>query len=200
MNANRVNANPANAGGAARTALAGALLALAIGSVAPVAQAADDAREVIDLGASVPSEAQVHDRLFPEDIDCPDKAELAKAGFKCMGAELPPARFSLPAVAFRLGSADVPEMLRRQLDVFARVLSPLRGTSRRVIVYGHTDATGGNTVNGPLSQQRADAVKRYLVQQGVEPVMVQAVGVGAKEPRNAANPAAPENRRVEIGR
>jgi len=162
--------------------------------------AAEPAGEVIDLGASVPDPARIRDGLFPEDTDCPDKAELEKAGFKCMGNERAPSRFSLPAIAFKVGSADIPELFKRQLDAFVTALSPLRGSGRRVHVYGHADASGAADANTLLSQRRAESVKTYLVQQGVEAQMLQPVGLGAREPKNAADPTAPENRRVEIGR
>ena len=49
-----------------------------------------------------------------------------------------------------------------------------------------------------LEAVRAEAVKSYLVQHGADADMLVAVGVGSTEPKNAANPTAAENRRVEI--
>lgn len=153
------------------------------------------AADTQDLGERVPDAEAIKDGLFPED-DC--KA-LEAAGYKCMGFR-PASRFTLPAASFKLGSADLPEMLRRQLDVFASVLAGKRGTGRVVRVEGHADASGANDANLALSQKRADAVKTYLVERGADPAMLEAVGMGAKAPKPGTDPFSPLNRRVEIGR
>jgi outer membrane protein OmpA-like peptidoglycan-associated protein len=51
-----------------------------------------------------------------------------------------------------------------------------------------------------LSQKRAEAVRDFLVELGADGTMIAPVGVGANAPKNAKDPFAPENRRVEIGR
>ncbi len=153
---------------------------------------ADDA---IDMGSNVPDAKSVKEGLFPDD-SCRD---LQKAGFKCMGFK-PAVRYSLPAATFKVGSAELPELLREQLDVFAAVLREKKGSDQTVLIEGHADASGTPAINDALSQQRADAVKNYLVAKGADAAMLDAVGVGAKEPKDAAHPYAPENRRVEIGR
>jgi len=172
-----------------RTLTALAVVALA-GTGSVMAQSA-----AVDVGTAVPDATAVKEGLFPEDA-C---KELEANGFKCMGFK-PAVRYSLPAAAFAVGSAEVPDGLRKQLDVFADVIKGKRGSGRQVRVIGHADASGTAEANQLLSQRRADAVKAYLVQKGADADMLVAVGVGAKEPKNAANPNAAENRRVEIGR
>ena len=112
----------------------------------------------------------------------------------------PAVRFSLPTTTFKLGSADLPDTLRQQLDRFAEVLRGKRGSGRVLRIEGHADATGNEELNLPLSQRRAEAVKDYLVKNGAESVMLQAVGMGSKALKVSNDPAAAENRRVEIGR
>ncbi|HOB95686.1 MAG TPA: OmpA family protein [Aquabacterium sp.] len=163
--------------------------ALAAGPLA--ARAADS----VDLGQKVPEAQTINEGLFPEDA-C---KELEQAGYKCMGFK-PAVRFSLPTATFRLGSADLPDMLRQQLDRFAEVLRGKRGSPHVVRIEGHADATGSDDINGPLSQKRAEAVRDYLVKNGADPGMLKAVGMGSKAPKVANDPAAAENRRVEIGR
>jgi outer membrane protein OmpA-like peptidoglycan-associated protein len=153
------------------------------------------AQAAVDVGSQVPEAKEVKEGLFPEDA-C---KELEASGFKCMGFK-PAVRYSLPASSFRVGSAELPELLKKQLDVFADVLKTKKGSGRQVRVIGHADASGTPEVNQSLSQRRAEAVKSYLVLRGAEPDMLVAVGVGAKDPKNTANPTAAENRRVEIGR
>lgn len=149
----------------------------------------------LDVGSQVPEAAAVRDGLFPEDA-C---KELEQSGFKCMGIK-PAIRYSLPASSFKVGSADLPELLKKQLDVFAEVLKNKKGSTRVIRVTGHADASGTPEANQALSVRRAEAVKAYLVQRGADPAMLQIEGVGSKAPANAANPTAAENRRVEIGR
>lgn len=151
--------------------------------------------DAMDLGAKVPDAKVVKEGLFPED-SC---KELEASGFRCMGVK-PAIRFSLPASTFKLGSADLPELLKEQLDVFAEVLGSKRGTGRKVRIVGHADASGTAEGNQQLSLRRAEAVRSYLVQKGADPKMLSVVGVGAAEPKNAADPLSGENRRVEIGR
>jgi outer membrane protein OmpA-like peptidoglycan-associated protein len=79
----------------------------------------------------------------------------------------------------------------------AALLSPeLRDT--RFVIEGHTDASGSAAQNLHLSQQRAEEVRQYLTVFGIAPSRLRAVGKGASEPLNPANPRAAENRRVRI--
>jgi outer membrane protein OmpA-like peptidoglycan-associated protein len=71
---------------------------------------------------------------------------------------------------------------------------------RRMVVEGHTDSQGSDRINQPLSVNRANAVRDYLVSRGVDSDKITAVGMGSSRPlvdnRNAENRA--NNRRVEI--
>ena len=176
-----------------RPAIALVFAGLLCGAPAAWSQAA--AGDAVDMGNQVPDVAAVKEGLFPEDA-C---KELQANGFTCMGFK-PAIRYSLPASSFRVGSADLPEMLKKQLDVFADVLKTKRGSGRQVRVIGHADASGTPEANEKLSLRRAEAVKAYLVDKGAEPEMLVIVGLGAKELKNTSNPTAAENRRVEIGR
>jgi outer membrane protein OmpA-like peptidoglycan-associated protein len=153
------------------------------------------AQEAKDLGQTVPEASAIAEGLFPEDA-C---EQLKAAGFKCMGFK-PALRYSLPASSFKLGSAELPDALKKQLEVFAEVLKTKRGTGKVVRVEGHADASGVPAANLMLSQKRAEAVRDFLVELGADGTMIAPVGVGANAPKNAKDPFAPENRRVEIGR
>lgn len=167
------------------------VLAVVLAAGALAAGAAD----AVDLGEKLPEAQAINEGLFPEDA-C---RELEQAGYKCMGFK-PAVRFSLPTASFKLGSAELPELLRLQLDRFAEVLRGKRGSGHVLRIEGHADAAGGEDINVPLSQRRAEAVRDYLVRNGADPGMLKAVGLGSKAPKVANDPMAPENRRVEIGR
>ena len=173
--------------------------ALAVFAVAAQAQTANSnsspSAEAVDLGKRVPSVKAIAEGLFPDD-HC---KELEATGYKCMGFK-PAIRYSLPASSFKVGSAELPALLKRQLDVFASVLRTKKNAERQVRIVGHADASGAPQVNQALSLKRAEAVRAYLVARGTDAGLLVTEGVGATEPKNPAKPLADENRRVEIGR
>lgn len=70
--------------------------------------------------------------------------------------------------------------------------------NRNFTVIGHTDGKGSAAYNKALSDRRAEAVRRYLIDKGVSASRLRAVGKGKSELLNPADPYAAENRRVEI--
>lgn len=70
----------------------------------------------------------------------------------------------------------------------------------KVRIEGHTDSRGPETVNARLSQARADAVRAYLIEQGIEPLRLDAVGYGERRPvaSNRTGRGRAKNRRVEF--
>jgi OmpA-OmpF porin, OOP family len=153
------------------------------------------AEDTVDATGKTLDANGIKQGLFPDD-EC---EQLKAAGFKCMGFK-PAVKFSLPAIAFKPGSAELPEPLKAQLDTFAEALRGRPADSRKVRVEGHADASGDPELNFALSQRRAETAKDYLVGKGVDPRLLKAVGVGARDPKVASNPLAAENRRVVIGR
>ncbi len=82
-------------------------------------------------------------------------------------------------------------------SLVAAMLSPeLRDA--RFVIEGHTDARGNPARNLRLSQERADQVRLVLTSLGVQPARLRAVGKGAAELANPADPFGPENRRVRV--
>jgi OOP family OmpA-OmpF porin len=70
----------------------------------------------------------------------------------------------------------------------------------RQLGAGHTDNTGSMELNLRLSKERAEAVKAYLVSQGVNASRIEATGYGPNQPiaSNATAAGRQENRRVEF--
>lgn len=99
-------------------------------------------------------------------------------------------------ITFDVGRADLKPQIRQVLDQFAQGLD--RSTVVRVI--GHTDSTGPDSVNDPLSRDRADSVRRYLEDRGVPGNRIETAGRGEHEPiaDNSSDAGRARNRRVEI--
>jgi outer membrane protein OmpA-like peptidoglycan-associated protein len=80
-----------------------------------------------------------------------------------------------------------------ELDRVAKILNNYPQT--RIRVEGHTDSTGGEAYNQALSERRAETVQSALVQRGVDPIRIEAVGFGESQPISSDNAT---NRRVNI--
>jgi len=98
--------------------------------------------------------------------------------------------------SFDVGRADIKPQMRPVLDKFAQGLAP----NMLVTVIGHTDNTGSDATNDPLSRERANAVRQYLAQRGVAAGRVEVAGRGEREPvaDNTSEAGRAQNRRVEI--
>ncbi len=108
-------------------------------------------------------------------------------------------KLDVPADAgFATGRAAVSPTLGGVLNQFAGTLQSNPAT--HVAIIGHTDSTGSDAVNNPLSFDRANATRDYLVARGVAATRFTTDGRGSREPvadnSTAAGRAA--NRRVEI--
>lgn len=105
---------------------------------------------------------------------------------------------TLTGLNFATGTARIAPASRAALDKLADALAG--NPSVTVEISGHTDNRGNAKANLRLSQQRADAVKKYLVGKGVADKQVVAKGYGGTQPtadnKTAAGRAA--NRRVEM--
>ena len=99
-------------------------------------------------------------------------------------------------LSFDVNSAAIHPQLRPVLDQFAKGLDQ----NTLVQIVGHTDSSGGDAINIPLSLARAQAVRDYLSNRGVALQRMQADGRGSTEPLadNATGNGRAKNRRVEI--
>ena len=83
---------------------------------------------------------------------------------------------TLRKVLFETGKADLVATARPELDELSRRLQEVPTTT--VQVAGYTDQVGESAKNQVLSQQRAEAVKRYLVSKGIAARRITATGHG----------------------
>ncbi|MGB4673697.1 MAG: OmpA family protein [Azovibrio sp.] len=101
-------------------------------------------------------------------------------------------------ISFDSGRYDIKPNLRPILDRFASTLN--QNPVTMVTIIGHTDSSGSDAVNNPLSVNRASATRDYLVARGVAMHRISIDGRGSREPVADNNTPAgrAKNRRVEI--
>ena len=105
-----------------------------------------------------------------------------------------PAPVVLPTVLFKVGQ---PELLPTSSPALSQLAAELKARPRlQLRIAGHADKVGEPDKNQVLSEQRAEAVKDFLVQAGIAPERLSTVGYGDMRPRYPSPDA--RNRRVEV--
>jgi len=101
-------------------------------------------------------------------------------------------------VLFDTGKSDLRSGAREALAKLTGIV--LNYPSLRLAIEGYTDTTGGAEFNQTLSQKRADAVRDYLVSQGLDDAKLSSQGMGMNDPvaDNSTAEGRQKNRRVEI--
>jgi outer membrane protein OmpA-like peptidoglycan-associated protein len=108
-------------------------------------------------------------------------------------------KLNIPSdISFDTGRSDIKYNLRPILDQFAQGLNNQPNTEIRIV--GHTDSTGSDAVNNPLSFDRAASARDYLASRGVDSRRIQIDGRGSREPiaSNNSDAGRAANRRIEI--
>ncbi len=108
-------------------------------------------------------------------------------------------KVDIPAdVSFDVGRYAIKPNMRPVLDRLASTLNQHPVTT--VTIIGHTDSTGSDAVNDPLSVNRAASTRDYLVQRGVSAQRIAVDGRGSRQPvaDNSTASGRAMNRRVEI--
>lgn len=101
-------------------------------------------------------------------------------------------------VSFDTGRYDIKSNFAPVLNRFAE---GLRNTKNYTVdIIGHTDSTGSDAINNPLSVNRANATRNYLINRGADGTRIYTEGRGSREPiaTNATAQGRAQNRRVEI--
>lgn len=96
---------------------------------------------------------------------------------------------------------DKAELKPSAEDVLRETVKTLKDNpDLRVVVEGHTDSVGSEQYNERLSERRAEAVKRYLVRQGIDSSHITTRGYGESRPiaDNTSREGRAKNRRAEI--
>jgi outer membrane protein OmpA-like peptidoglycan-associated protein len=102
-------------------------------------------------------------------------------------------------ITFDYNSATLSQKALPAVAALGKALTnpELKGTT--FVLAGHTDATGGDGYNQDLSERRADALKKHLMEKyGIAAADLVTVGYGKSKLKNTSAPTAEENRRVQI--
>jgi outer membrane protein OmpA-like peptidoglycan-associated protein len=128
------------------------------------------------------------DRVKPDRVK-PDDTDVAPAD-----KPVKTAKFTAE-MGFGGGSATLSARVKSRLNNDAKWLAA--NPDKSITVEGHASQVGSAEVNQALSEERANAVKDYLVEQGVDGSRIQVIGYGFDRP--AYEPASSgRNRRVKI--
>jgi outer membrane protein OmpA-like peptidoglycan-associated protein len=102
-------------------------------------------------------------------------------------------------IYFDYNSAEIGPKALPALIALGNVLSKDDFKGIVFFINGHTDAAGSAEYNQVLSQRRAAAVRKVLIEQyKLAPDTLVAVGFGKEQLKHPGNPLAPDNRRVQI--
>ncbi|MBZ5715946.1 OmpA family protein [Nannocystis pusilla] len=138
-----------------------------------------------------------------DDVDrCVDRPETLNGFEDADGCpdELPDDVFHgvIRGIYFDLDRDTIKPRSRPVLDRAVSVLA--KYGSIRIEISGHTDSTGGLEYNRDLSRRRAESVRRYLVEHGIDGARMTTRGAGPDEPLDTNRTAAgrARNRRIEF--
>ena len=130
---------------------------------------------------------------FEDEDGCPDvKLELVKVNRELGKIEIS------QTVYFETGKATIRSRSFPLLNEVAQALAA--NDTMEVLVEGHTDSVGSNSMNLDLSDRRAQSVRDYLTAQGIEGGRLTALGFGEERPidTNRTKSGREKNRRVEF--
>lgn len=100
-------------------------------------------------------------------------------------------------ILFDTAKFDVKEGYHSELNNYANFL--MKNPTAKIDILGYTDSRGSDIYNLKLSQHRAESIRGYLINKGVEPVRMEAVGLGEDFPvgNNMTEIDRALNRRIE---
>lgn len=99
---------------------------------------------------------------------------------------------------FSPGDANILRAAKERLSILVDAVRSM--ADRRLVIQGHTDSIGGEADNQILSMRRAQAIREYLIKNGILADRIEAVGFGETRPiaDNATYEGRERNRRIEV--
>lgn len=129
---------------------------------------------------------------FMDDDGCPDKKPEIVFEKK--------SPIILDGVNFKTGSSVLTNEAKNILGKVVRTLNDYK--EMHLEISGHTDSSGSRALNMKLSRKRAESVRRFLINQGIENYRLRAIGLGPDHPvtSNKTKAGRAKNRRIEFFR
>jgi outer membrane protein OmpA-like peptidoglycan-associated protein len=152
-----------------------------------MAEQAQTARAEAETAKQAAAEATAREKQLREEMSELQARETAR------GLEM-----TLGDILFDVGKATLKPGAMKNLYRLVTFLKEY--PDRAVLVEGHTDSSGSDATNLALSQQRADSVRSFLIENGIEPGRVLARGYGKAYPvaGNDTAEGRQKNRRVDV--
>jgi OOP family OmpA-OmpF porin len=171
------------------------------GSWTPAAAIAECDADLMPKTAAADPTPQA--RAEPETVAAVPAAPVPEERAEPVAAALLPAPEKVAIdtnVMFDFDKSEIKPEGKEALDEVIRKLNEAGTQLQLIVSTGHTDSTGTTAYNADLSLRRAEAVKAYLVSNGIETNDVKTAGVGESQPsaENTTAEGRTENRRVEI--
>ena len=106
--------------------------------------------------------------------------------------------YTLQGVDFKPSKTDLEPEALQELDKVVRLMKSKKHLS--IAVQGHTDSSGSAQQNETISQKRADAVTKYLIEKGIDKKRISTKGYGEKYPKasNGTVEGRKINRRIDV--
>ncbi|HEY0112536.1 MAG TPA: OmpA family protein [Allosphingosinicella sp.] len=156
----------------------------------------DRTAKVLGAGIGAVAGAAIGAYMDKQEKELRDKTEGTGVVVEREGDEL---LLTMPSgITFPINSYEIQPQFRTTLDQVAQTLNAYPSTL--IDVYGHTDPSGGDAINIPLSKNRAESVANYLAARGVSRSRIATQGFGSSQPTvdNSTEAGRAQNRRVEI--
>ena len=140
------------------------------------------------------------DGVYDKDDKCPDvKGTVANAGCPEVSAEVQKTLNEYAkTILFDTGKSSIKAQSAAVLGDIIKILNEY--PTAKFTVEGHTDSVGSESLNQRLSDSRANSVKEYLIENGIDAFRLSALGYGESKPidSNKTSKGRANNRRVEI--
>ncbi|MFZ3361659.1 MAG: OmpA family protein [Xanthobacteraceae bacterium] len=179
-----------------------AALVLAVALTVAAADTRLNSGQIANSLASVSNTARL-------DLTAEQMRQAVLANIRNYPGAIPPRPLTFPQLAnlaqftveinFDFNSAAIRPESYRNVGAIADALHNPILLGYGFLVIGHTDSVGGRQYNVGLSQRRAEAIVAALVNPlGVNPAILQPVGMGEEQLRDPAHPTSGVNRRVQL--
>ncbi len=190
--ANMTETQQGTARGAGIGAVAGAVLGAAVGGSRGAATGAVLGGAAGAVGGNIWSKKMQDQKVAMEKATVGTGVAVTQTSDNRLKLDIP------SDVSFDVGRSDIKSNFGPILNQFGSTL--IQHPETNISITGHTDSTGSDSINNPLSVDRANAARDFLVGRGVARNRIITDGRGSREPvaDNGTSQGRDKNRRIEI--